>query len=105
MSRTSNDLPDPREEKKDDIRTIINMRLWYALGDINPTEDRMIRAVETVLDLLSSERQRLIEKVKKMHADVTNGKGDEYLKKSDVLTLLNKEDVHRSASQLQSPAV
>ena len=46
------DMPNP-EQNKWDLKTEINTRLWYALGDIEPTDEKMKRAVESIYDLIS----------------------------------------------------
>ena len=36
------------------LKQEINTRLWYALGDIEPTEKKMTRAVESIYDLITN---------------------------------------------------
>ncbi len=43
----------PPEEK---IKEEINMRLFYALGDIEPTSQKMKRAVESIFDLMTKKK-------------------------------------------------
>ena len=50
-------MPNP-EQNKLDLKTEINTRLWYALGDIEPTDEKMKRAVESIYDLVSQTRQQ-----------------------------------------------
>src|SRR3990167_5957236 len=45
--------PNPTTEQE---KTEINTRLWYALGDVEPTEEKMKRAVESIHDLLVKSR-------------------------------------------------
>ena len=40
------------------LKQEINTRLWYALGDIEPTDEKMTRAVESVYNLLVEEYRR-----------------------------------------------
>lgn len=56
MTQTQPTMERDREE--------INTRLWYALGDIEPTEEKMKRAVESMSDLLLSKQSTLIEKLR-----------------------------------------
>ena len=46
-------MPNP-EQNKLDLKTEINTRLWYALGDVEPTDEKMKRAVESIYDLINN---------------------------------------------------
>jgi len=41
------------EKQKEKLRIEISTRLWYALGDVNPNEEKLNRAVESIFDLIA----------------------------------------------------
>lgn len=72
---------------KEDWEEDINTRLWYALGDVDPTEEKMIRAVNTIVDLIkiikaetiSSYAKELRERIEKETANTTDADTVAYL--------------------------
>jgi len=86
------------------LKEEINTRLWYALGDIEPTEEKMIRAVTSMEELIRStlaeREQTLRDKIWRLENPYLGRNGDErhdwainaYAKAlEDVLDLLSQE--------------
>lgn len=51
-------------KSKKELKTEINSRLWYAVGDILPTEERMTRTVESILSLIFLREQEILEMIR-----------------------------------------
>ncbi len=43
---------------KEELKSDINAGIWYALGDIEPTDPRMIRAVESIAIMIEEAYQQ-----------------------------------------------
>lgn len=63
----ANIIKDNRE-----IETEINTRLWYALGDVEPTDERLLRAVASIKDLFLTHQLSVIDGVMEWAKNITN---------------------------------
>jgi hypothetical protein len=68
-------LYNPNNESKQTLETEINTRLYYALGDIEPTSEKMLRAVTSMKDIMKEREQRIRKDMyQKIDEEMMNGK-------------------------------
>lgn len=86
-----NNLPQQTSvEWQEGLKGEINIGLWYALGDITPTEEKMKRAVESVFALFASSQKELVEGIEKWVKTNSFTDADLYVNTNDLLSLLEE---------------